>query len=225
VGGNAKLSMFMWVAMSRLLPLGFVVGLTAEARIAARLGYPVLAGGGTPAGAAETAERLVRDGVRALVSFGLAGGLDPALRPGAMVVPDVVLADGQIFRVDTDLAARFGGLTGHRLLAGETIVADALTKRDLFVATGAQAVDLESGSVARLAASHGLPFAVVRAICDPAERDLPPAALIALDRHGAIGLMAVLGSVFRHPGQIPALLALAGDTSRARRSLTLVKCV
>ncbi len=164
--------------------IGFVTGLAAEARIAARFGGAVAIGGGTPAGAAEAASRLVRDGATALVSFGLAGGLDPALRPGMVVVPDMVVAGGRRFVADASLAARFGGLTGHCLLAGDAIAADAAAKRALMVTTGAQAIDLESGSVARVAESHGLPFAVVRAICDPAERDLPPAALVALDRPG-----------------------------------------
>ena len=33
-----------------------------------------------------------------------------------------------------------------------------------------------------------------------------------------------LVSVLRQPGQIPALLAVAGGAGRARRSLTLVQC-
>jgi adenosylhomocysteine nucleosidase len=135
-----------------------------------------------------------------------------------VVIPETVLCDGQAFQADAALVARFGGFSGHSLLAGDTVATNAAVKRTLF-ATGAQAIDLESGAVARAAATHSLPFAVVRAICDPAERDLPPAALIALDQDGAIGLLAVLRSVLRQPAQIPALLALAGDAARARRSL------
>jgi adenosylhomocysteine nucleosidase len=196
-----------------------VVGLAAEARIAAKFGFVPLAGGGTPDGAKKAASRLVADGATALISFGLAGGLDPVLRPGMVVIPDTVLSDGEVFRADPALAARFGGLTGHCLLGGTSIAADAQSKRALLAAMGARAIDLESGSVARVAALHGLPFAVVRAICDPAERDLPPAALVALDQAGAIGLLAVLRSVLRQPGQIPALLALARDARQARKAL------
>ena len=67
--------------------------------------------------------------------------------------------------------------------------------------------------------SHGLPFAVLRVICDPAERDLPPAALAALDASGAIGLARVVRSVIGRPGQLPALLRLAADAAAARRAL------
>lgn len=198
---------------------GFVTGLAAEARIAARFGYPAQAGGGTPAGAKAAANRLIGAGATALVSFGLAGGLDPALCPGTVILPSTVLLDGEPAQADASLAKRFGGLTAHTILGGCRIAADAATKRRLRAATQAHAIDLESATVARVAAAHDLPFIVIRAICDPAERDLPPAALLALDPNGAIGLWGVLRSVFGNPRQIPSLLALARDAKLARRAL------
>jgi adenosylhomocysteine nucleosidase len=199
-----------------------VVGLTAEARIASRFGGLVAAGGGTPAGAGAAAAGLAQQGARGLVSFGLAGGLDPALRPGAVIVATNVLSEGERLAADVTLSGRFGGVTGETVLAGTTVVIAAAAKAALFAATGAGAVDLESGAVARIALAYGLPFAVVRAVCDPAERDLPPAALIALDQGGTIGVGAVLRSVARQPGQIAGLLALARDAAAARRGLLRV---
>lgn len=158
-------------------------------------------------------------GANALVSFGLAGGLDPALRPGTVIVPAAILSGGTPYPADPDLAARFGGLTAHRLLAGTAIARSATCKRQLHLATRTHAIDLESGGVARVAADRGLAFVAVRAICDPAERDLPPAALCALDDRGGIMLPRVLLSLLRHPGQLPALLRLASDAARARRAL------
>jgi len=198
---------------------GIVVGLAAEARVAERLGYPVLAGGGSPQGAAEAANRLIEQGVNSLVSFGLAGGLDPALRAGDVVIPAAVLSDGREYPAEPVLANLFGGLTGHRLVAGTEVAADSRAKRRLRATTQADAIDLESGSVARVAQDHSLPFAVVRAISDPADRDLPPAALLALDRRGRVDLLRVLMSLLHHPAQLPALLSLASDAARARRAL------
>ena len=194
-------------------PLGFVVGLAAEARIARRLGL-VAIGGGMPAGAEAAAEWLVAQGVRGLVSFGLAGGLDPALRPGDIMVPAMVRVDRTDFAT-TDLA----GPTSGRLLAGTAIAATAAAKQTLYTTTGAAAIDLESGAVALVAQRHNLPFAVLRAICDPAERDLPPAALAALDATGAIGVWRILLSLARRPAQLPGLVTLARDAAIARRAL------
>jgi adenosylhomocysteine nucleosidase len=201
------------------VPASIVVGLAAEARIAQRLGLPVDIGGGTASGAQAAARRLVASGATGLISFGLAGGLDPALRAGVLLVPTAVWIDDRSVPTDPLLSQRLGGCSAGLLLGAGDVVATASAKAALFAATGAVAVDLESGAVARVAAEHHLPFAVLRAICDPAERDLPPAALIALDRRGAIGLMRVLGSLLAHPAQIPALLTLAADAVAARRAL------
>jgi len=196
-----------------------VVGLRAEALLARRLGVPVMIGGGTASGAEVAARRAVGEGATALVSFGLAAGLDPSLRPGDLVVPTAVLCDEGTFAADPTLMAWLGGATPHRLLADGMVAENAETKHRLWETTGAATLDLESGAVARVATLHGLPFAVLRVICDPAERDLPPAALAALDANGAIGLARVAGSVTARPGQIPALLRLAADATAARRAL------
>ena len=176
-------------------------------------------GGGTPAGGVAAATRLIQQGATALVSFGLAGGLDPSLRPGTLIVASHVLSDGEALPADGALAALFGGASGHTILAGTRVVADAIAKQRLFAATGAHAVDLESGPVGRIAIAHGLPFAAVRAICDPAKRTLPPAALVALNPAGRIGPMHLIRSIVQQPRQIGGLLALAWDAARARRVL------
>jgi adenosylhomocysteine nucleosidase len=187
----------------------------AEARIAARLGWPVAIGGGTAARAEAVARRLAREGVTDMVSVGLAGGLDPSLPPGTVIVPAGIVADGRVWPTDPGLNARLGGAGGHLLLGARTVAATADEKQALWQATGAAAVDLESAAVAR----HAQRFAALRVICDPADCDLPPAALAALGPGGAIGLLRVLASVLRRPWQVPALLRLAADAKTARGAL------
>lgn len=204
--------------------IGVVTGLQAEARLARELGRTV-AGGGTAEGARRAAEALVAEGVTALVSFGLAGGLDPALAPGAVVVPEAVVCQGRRYGADGALSDWLGGVT-HVLLAGEaSVVATQAGKEALFARSGAVAVDIESGPVADVAARHGLPFAVLRAVCDPAGRDLPPAALVALDAQGAIAVVRVAASLLRRPGQMAGLIAVGRDAARARRALVQRICV
>jgi adenosylhomocysteine nucleosidase len=197
----------------------FLAGFAAEAKIARRSGWPVAIGGGTTEGAAHAAKQLIEGGVTGLVRFGLAGGLDPALRPGTLVVPKAVLADGLVWWTDPVLGARLGGTTGHLCLGLGHIVASTAEKQRLRQETGASFVDMESGAVAAIAGAAGLPFAVLRAICDPADRALPPAALIALDAAGRIALSQVMRSVLTNPEQIAALVVLARDAAAARRAL------
>jgi adenosylhomocysteine nucleosidase len=164
-------------------------------------------------------QRLVASGATAIVSVGLAGGLDPALRPGFVLVPNRVWTGHGIVATDPALAERLGGSTGHLLLAGDHVAATASAKAAFRAETGADAVDLETGAALRAARAARLPFAALRAVCDPAERSLPPAALVALDARGAIGLARVLQSVAYDPRQIYALITLAADAWAARAAL------
>jgi adenosylhomocysteine nucleosidase len=199
--------------------IGFVTGLTAEMALLKGTPYRAAAGGGTPEGAADAATRLIAEGAEALISFGLAGGLNPALAPGATLVPERVVEGGGSYVCDSALLVWLGGATCAALLAGVAIAVTAAEKAMLFTQTGADAIDLESGAVARIAAGAGIPFAVLRVVCDPAGRDLPPAALVALNAKGRIGGVRVLASVLRRPGQVAGLVRLAGDAAAARRAL------
>jgi adenosylhomocysteine nucleosidase len=199
--------------------IAFITGLTAEARLLSALPVQAYAGGGTPEGAALAAEAAIAAGASALVSFGLAGGLKPALRPGAILRPIGVIWKNRHFQADPRLVAALGSATQGLLLAAESTIAWAQDKQAAFKEMGAVAVDLESGAVAEVAGRHGVRFAMLRAVCDTAEENLPPAALAALDPAGKIKFLRVAHSVVRHPEQIPALLALAANANAARKTL------
>ncbi len=198
--------------------LGIVVGLAAEARIARGLGGMVEVGGGGTEGALAAAQRLAGRGAHALLSFGLAGGLSPGMEAGGVIVPVAVMSDGEAWATDPALAALLGKPAGT-LLATAEIIATRAAKEAAWRRTGAVAVDMESGAVARVASRCRIPFAVLRAVCDPAGRTLPPAALDALDAGGRVRPLALLGSLARHPGQVAGLLALAREAGQARRAL------
>jgi adenosylhomocysteine nucleosidase len=199
--------------------VGVVVGLMAEARIVRRLGWPVAIGGGTTAGAESAVRRLIDTRVEALISFGLAGGLDPTLRPGALIVPSEVIVGDARRPTDPDLSLRLGGATGCAIVGANAIVASIEEKRCLYDQTSAVAIDLESGAVANIAAEYGLPFAVLRAICDPAQRALPPLALSAIADQGRIDVWQVITGLVTRPAQLQDLVSLALDAAAARRSL------
>ncbi len=199
--------------------LGIVVGLAAEARIVRGFGSPIEVGGGGARGAETAAMRLVANGVDALLSVGLAGGLDPRLRASDLVVPrSVVTWTNEAWPVDIGLANRLGSPAGS-MLAADDILATRTEKQKAWEATGALAADIESGAVGRIAARHGLRFAVLRVVCDPAHRTLPPAALMALDDQGRISPDALIRSIARQPCQIPSLIVLGREAALARRAL------
>jgi adenosylhomocysteine nucleosidase len=170
----------------------------------------------------------VAEGAAALVSFGLAGGLTPELRPGDLLLPENVRSAGtHSWSVDPSWRQRVydrliaGGLEprGGVLMGSEHVVATATDKRALFEASAAHAVDMESHEVAGVAAAAGLPFLVIRALADPHDQVIPQVAREALRPDGRIRLQAMLGGLIREPGQVMALLRLARQSTRGLASL------
>lgn len=198
---------------------GFVTGLVSEARLLKSLNAPVAVSGSDADTARERAEHLVQGGATALISFGLAGGLDPALAAGALIVPRGVVCDKTAFPCDTNLLTLLGGATVERIASAGSVVTDVAAKAALFQATAAAAVDLESGPVAHVAASHNLPFAALRAVADPANRRLPPVVSKAVMPDGRVAVTAIIGHLAMRPFSLADFIALARDAGAAQRTL------
>jgi adenosylhomocysteine nucleosidase len=158
-----------------------------------------------------------------IVSFGVAGGLDPALLPGDLVIASSVVSDQGRYRTDEGwahaLRAALPGAVHGDISGVDAPVVDPAGKRALHRAHRTVAVDTESHIAAAVAAKRGVPFAAVRVVLDPAHRSLPPAALVPLRRDGNADLRAVFGSVRREPAQVPNLLRIAADASLAWSTL------
>ena len=199
---------------------GCIVGMRREARLLGRLSRELMVGcaAADPARARLVARRLIDQGVAGLVSFGLAGGLDPALPPGTILLPPVVvLPDGRALRSDPAwrqrAAERLPEARSLALAGSDRALVGAADKAALRDASGAAAVDMESHAVSDEAVAAGLPFLVIRAIADPAGRTLPAAALAGLSADGSARPWAVLVGLLRRPDQLIGVIRLIGDSA------------
>jgi adenosylhomocysteine nucleosidase len=205
-----------------------ITGLRAEARCLRGLPVHVACSGGSAERARDEATRLVTEGAVGLVSFGLAGGLAPDLRPGDLLLPESVRGAGLASwsvdpiwreRVYARLSARGLELKSGAVVGGDRIVARASDKQALFDATGAQAVDMESHAVAAVASAAGLPLLVLRAVADPSDQVIPQVAREALRPDGRVRVRATFGGLIRQPGELMSLLRLARQSTRGLASL------
>jgi hypothetical protein len=78
---------------------------------------------------------------------------------------------------------------------------------------------METHVAARVAARRDFPFVALRVISDDAGSTLPPAALVGMKPDGGMALGAVLWSLARKPGQLPALIRTGNQAGRAFKSL------
>jgi adenosylhomocysteine nucleosidase len=181
------------------------------------------------AAAVDAAGALVDAGATALVSWGLAGGLDPALQAGTICLPSMVVSrDGATFATDlhwreilTAAISRRLSVVSGKLLTSAVAIEDVAAKAAAFGETGAVAVDMESTGVAQVAALNKLPFVAVRAIVDTAG-DTLPRAVVAAGTEGRVRLARLILGLVRSPREIAPLLRLANRYRAATRALRAV---
>jgi adenosylhomocysteine nucleosidase len=181
------------------------------------------------AAAVAAAGALVDAGATALVSWGLAGGLDPALQAGTICLPSVVVSrDGATFATDLHWREILSAAISQRrkvvsgkLLTSAVAIDDVAAKAAAFGETGAVAVDMESLGVAEVAAMNRLAFVAVRAIVDTAGDTLPP-AVMAAGTEGPVRLARLILGIASSPREIAPLLRLAIRYRAATRALGAV---
>jgi adenosylhomocysteine nucleosidase len=179
--------------------------------------------------ASAAARRLVDAGALALLSFGFAGGLDPTLSAGSVVLPtEIISGDGARFltveewREQLRLAiAKQRPVTTGKLLSSRQPIGSVADKARAFRETGAAAVDMESLAVAEVAAAHRVPFVAVRVIVDTAA-DALPRAIMAASRGGQLNIRRFIGGLAAAPLELIALISLSQRYRLATRSLSAV---
>jgi len=222
-------------ALTEAIQLGIITGLQKEAaclRAGTRRGRAarelmIFAAAGQPKIAAQVAKRMIDEGASGLLSFGIAGGLDPSLGPGVVVVAtQVVRPDGKAIDCHEPWISRLlvagAGFDSGPILGSDDAVMTTARKAALYREYNCLAVDMESHAVATVAQKAGVPFIALRAVGDPASRAIPPAALAGLSPDGRTRALPVLAALMQRPKDAAALIRLARDTNAALTSLRRV---
>jgi adenosylhomocysteine nucleosidase len=202
------------------------VGMLKEARLIQGPGVRAVAGGGRADLLEQRLKAHLADAA-AVISIGVGGGLDPALNVGDIVIGSEVLRPRGRWVTDPAwtrrIRARLPGARLATIYGSNEMVLHSLDKAKMRSKGGAALADMESHVAAKLAAAHGLPFAVVRVVSDTAGMSLPGAVLAGIRPDGGMNLIGVLGALAKHPGQLQALMRVGRDADQAFRALSAVR--
>ena len=190
----------------------------------------VLTGAG-PRQAAKQASKAIRaesDSLSACVSSGLAGGLRPEYGLGQVLAARNVFSEEprgdqglQLLPSSKPLisfAEDQGATVVERFHTAARVVVTAEEKRQL--GASADAVEMESFEILRVAAANGIPAVAIRAISDVAGENLPLGVNGIFTDEGQVSIARVVGQVARHPQSISSLVKLGQQSKLAAESLT-----
>jgi len=200
--------------------IGILCGIEAEAAIARKIAnVEVACAGARPQRARWLARELVKRGAKRLLSFGIAGGLEPGLPVSSMIIGSQVTSlDGSIACDNTwttELMQKFPEAHCGSVWGSEMIVASAREKRALYEKSRCLVVDMESQCAAQIAAEANIPLAVIRVVCDSVDMDVPPVVMASIAEDGRINVGKALWHLLRHPLQVPDLFHVTRGTGRA----------
>ena len=204
--------------------LGILCGLDSEATLARRVqGAEVACAGARPQKARWLARELVKRGATRLVSFGVAGALEPGLPVGSLIIgTEVASLDGK-YACDSawvgDLSRRLPAAHCGPVWGSELLIPTAAMKRALYEKSRCLAVDMESQCAAQVAAEAKIPFAVLRAVCDSATMNVPPVVLASIREDGSTDGLAALWHILRRPWEIADLFHVARGIGKGLDSL------
>jgi len=171
----------------------------------------LICGGIGPEAARRATEAIIRHSAPSrIVSAGIAGALDPALKVGDVIEPGVVINS-------SDGSRTSAGASEHVLLSYPAVCGSE-QKRKLRDAFRASLVDMEAASVAQGAEARGLQFAALKAISDDAEFAMPDVQRF-VDGDGEFRVSAFALYVAIRPWLWGSTIALARNSARASRAL------
>jgi nucleoside phosphorylase len=176
----------------------------------------VLVTGMGAANAKRALERELSTGTpRLVITSGFAGGLNPNLAAGTVVVaPD---SDPMLFA-----RALAAGAVAGRFHCADRVAVTVAEKTALLARTGCDAVEMESGVIRAVCGERGLAAATLRVISDAAGEDLPLDFNKLLTADLRMNYVKLAGVLVRQPGKIAELKRFQGRIRTAAERLSAV---
>ncbi len=179
--------------------------------------------------ATQATQSLIDAGATQLISWGCAGALSPQLASGqCLVTSRIVTMTNDDICFDAAWSTHIANILKSQqinvilgdMLGARTLINTREEKSACFAKSSAQAVDMESEAIARVAQSNQLNFTAIRAIADTSDTQLPPVIGQAMNSEGEVSVPKLLLKLFFHPQQIPSLINIGQHFSNAKKTLS-----
>jgi adenosylhomocysteine nucleosidase len=166
-----------------------------------------------------------------LISWGTAAGLSEILKPGDLLLPDLILDKKEMtYSTDTIFNEWLIHSLPNKLFFERGLLcesADILTskedKKALHIKSNGIACDMESATIARLAQQKGIPFNALRVITDDYQTSIPKSVYLSMNEKGEFSTLKFLVNIVLNPLEIGQVNQLAKNFARAKETMQILK--
>lgn len=168
-----------------------------------------------------------------IISWGSAAGLSKILKPGDLVLPDLILDEkGAEYVTDSNFNDQMVKLFPKELsyhsgalCESTTMLKEVEEKREFGKKHHAMACDMESATIAKLAKQKGIPFTALRVISDDYNTAIPQSVYLSIDENGDFSLGKFLFQLLINPKDIIHVIRLGKNFSKAKKTMLKLKKV
>ena len=156
---------------------------------------------------------------RLVVSSGFAGAIGGGLKAGDLIIAEN-FSDRKLLEAATQ-SLRAYSPHAVKLFTSSSIIDSTAERNEIARASGAAAVDMETGTIAEICNAHAMPVLSLRAISDTSDRPFPapPDVLFDLERQQT-NYGRLFTYLLTHPASISGLLKFGREINQARAKLT-----
>ena len=154
-----------------------------------------------------------------VISSGFAGAVSEQLQVGDLILAQNFSDPGLLAGAERILRDREPQRV--KLFTSTSIVDSIVERNETARASGAAAIDMETGAIAAVCSAHGVPLLSLRVISDTPNQPfpMPPSILFDIERQ-RISYGGLLAYLFRDPASIGRLIRFARRIAHARATLT-----
>lgn len=154
-----------------------------------------------------------------VISSGFAGAIDANLKVGDLLIAEN-FSDKQLLETAKQIL-REREPRSAKLFTSTAIIDSIADRNEIARASGAAAVDMETGTIVSVCNAHGVPLLSLRAISDTPTEPFPAPPHVLFDlEHQRTNYGRLVAYLLTHPASISRLIKFGREINRVRAQLT-----
>ena len=208
------------MASKKSLKIGIVVGLKSEERSIPK-NNNIFVARGYGQEAYKAAKKVLKNNIDLIISFGLAGGMNPKIKNSEIIIPKKIFNEkfkfhktSYFFNSYLEKKCKEKVISKVNLITSQKILNKKMNTSLI------DAVDMEADFVFKAAREHNVPFSSVKVIFDDLKNPIPNFLISTINTKGQLKALNLFFLILKKPYRIKNLIEINKIYRKSMRKLT-----